>query len=575
MKRIEGKPISPGYAEGRAFIYGVSGSRSIPEYSVDRDKTREETERFERAIVRSVAELEQLRDHIVHELGESESEIFEAHLMMLKDSTFIQKINKRVETELINAEKAVIAEIGNLEKLLMDVKDEYLQERSQDFRDVGRRILKNLSHESERGDSIKKLPSGIILVAHELLPSDTIFLDRKNVAAILTEKGGTSSHTAILASSLGIPFVTGIKDITYHIKHDDRLLVDASQGIVIISPDKTKFDVFKEDKKRYDEAFRYAEEQESKICATKDGEEIYLYANIGRIEELDMVRQHHLHGVGLFRTEYLFLESPAPPSKDKQAGEYRKIMEMINPLPVVIRTFDLGGDKNPLFLKRDFESNPNIGLRGLRFALANRDLFSTQLDAILKTARDGEIQILLPMILGPADLDETLSLIKEAAERENVAVLPKIGAMIETPAAVFEIDEIIKRVDFISVGTNDLTQFILAADRGAPDMMDYYSATHPAVIKAIRHVIVRAAEHDCPLTICGEAAGIPVTAALFIGMGVKRLSMSPVRATMVSRMIRNIRYEDFKAAAEEALTLSDSGKVERLFKSCIDNTSIQ
>jgi len=549
-----GIPLAPGFAEGRAFIYGRPEYVALPKYPIQNKEIEKECARFERALQHSIRELEHLRKKVVAEIGEAESQIFEAHLELLKDPTFVEKVKSRVTQDLINVDHAVEIEIKDLEKLLSEVKNEYLRERKQDIRDVGLRLQKHLQQqETTRFPSIKAFPPQTIIVARELLPSDTIEIDRSNLVGIVTERGGTSSHAAILARALGIPSITGIPQISSKVSNGDWMLIDAQIGTVTISPTTAKSKHFHSLKKKYDDFSSYAQLHESEECVTKDGVRIKLFANIGRAEEADLVPMHNLEGIGLFRTEYLFFETDKPPTLRKHLTAYKKVAKTIKDRPIVIRTLDLGGDKKPFFMTREFEANPNLGCRGLRFSLLQKRLFITQLRAILRANLNSDIRVMFPMVLGAADLNEAVAVLHEVAAQEKITRLPRTGAMIETPAAIFEIDEIMKVVDFLSIGTNDLTQFILAADRNSLEMVDHYSVLHPAVIKAITKVIEKANTCNCPLAVCGEDAGDPDIACLLIGLGLRELSISPVRAARIRQRIRSIRLKEMENMAQSIL----------------------
>jgi len=573
MQRFHGKPLAPGYAKGQAFIYKepLSPPRTVRR-SIDAPRVRSEVQRFEKALQASLRELEGLKERVLTELGESESRIFEAHLALLKDMQFIEKIRARIAKERVNVEHAVQIEIEELEKLLLQLENEYIRERAQDVRDVGNRVLKHL-HRPRAGSpaQLKQVPPATILVCHELLPSDTLQLDRERIVAIVTEQGGAQSHAAILARALGIPSVTGIQGITNKISSGDWLLVDGQDGTVTLFPSKRATTRFVGMKRAYDNEQLQQIRGEFRHCMTLDGTAVDLYANIGRIEDAQMVQAHYLSGVGLFRTEYLFMESSRTPSLSKQVAAYTEVAKLLNGLPFVIRTLDLGGDKYPSFIRREDEDNPAMGVRGLRYMLRHGNLFETQLRAILRASRYGDVRIMFPMVIGVEDLRDAMEMMHRAAEHEGISQLPRIGALIETPAAVFEINDILDMVDFVSIGTNDLTQFILAADRGSLAMLDNNSVLHPSVLKAIVGVVNAAHAKGREVCVCGEAAGDPGIACLLVGLGVRQLSMSPVRAARVRHHIRRSHLRDFEQAANEALGSKDIKKVETIVSRLLIN----
>ena len=555
MKVFKGKSLAPGYAEGQAYIYSSFTSKDLPKQKIDLKQVKLEIARLNQAVHSAIQELETIQENILIQLGEQESRIFESHLMLMKDEQFLTRVKSHISQELVNVEQAVELEISRLENQIRQAKSNYIKERSHDIRDIGDRVQKNLRRISKSGiHELDEIPINSVIVARELLPSDTIQFKRASCVAIVTERGGVSSHAAILASSLGLPMVTGVSNITRKINQGDYLLVNGRIGRVTLSPSKIKFSLFRRKKHTYDDQSAKATDNEFKECKTLDGIEIELLANIGRLNELGFVKEHNLSGIGLFRTEYLFMESSVPPKLREHFNAYRKAAQVLGNLPCTIRTLDLGGDKNPMFLHRDFESNPGIGLRGLRFSLANITLFKSQLRALLRASTIGNLRIMFPMVLGNDHLERAIDLVHSLAEVEKIDKLPLIGAMIETPAAVFEIEKLIKSVDFVSIGTNDLTQFILAADRGTLDMMDYCTFYHPAVLQAIYKVIQVANANNLPVSVCGEAAGDAGSACLLIGLGARSLSMSPIRAARIRERIRRIKHQDLTRLAKSAMS---------------------
>jgi len=566
MRVLRGKPISAGFAGGKAYIYGrVRRDAEPPHYSIAKAEVEPEHKRFHQAIESSVKELEKVKRRVLSELGETESEIFTAHLTMLHDREFTENIKRRVEHDLVNVEQAVVQEVDHLIGLLEEVESEFHKERANDIRDVGQRLLRHLGSESPT--RLDSLPPQTVLIARELLPSETVNLDRADVAAIITEEGGETGHTAILARSLGIPAVTGIADITRIAEPGTTVLVDGETGTVTLAPSDEQARRFDREKTSYERIMSDARSTEHERCVTRDGEPIELLANIGRPEEADDVIRHNLAGVGLFRTEYLFLGRSEAPDEDSHVTAYTQAIERLEGRPLIIRTIDLGGDKIPEFIDRHATSKSAIGLRGLRYSLHEQDLFRVQLRGILKASTGGPVSILLPMVVGCYDLTLAKDIIREAASELGMNDLPPIGAMIETPASIFSLDEILEQVDFVSIGTNDLTQFILAADRNEVELLDDFSVLHPAVLRAVNQVVTTAAERGIPVTACGEAAGNPHVVRLFLGMGLRRLSMSPNRSARVRKIVRETELEQAETLSREALGCSAPQAVRELLES--------
>lgn len=563
MNQLTGKPVSPGYAEGTAFVFDAGQETDIPSYSIEDAAVPGEHLRFHEAVQRSLRELKQLESRVLGELGQNQSAIFAAHLSLLQDESFATRIRERISRDLVNVEHALDAEVNNLCKLLASVESEYVRERAQDIRDIGKRVMQQLVGHSV--GQYAQLPPHSVIVARELLPSETIDLDRRNVVGIVTEEGGENSHAAILSRALGIPAVTGVANATSLIASGAALLVNGEKGVVTVKPSEAAVADFSSLKWHYDEQTSAVAAAESLDCATQDGTRVSLLANLNRPNEVDLVADHHLDGVGLFRSEFLFLESAEPPAVDMQLAVYRQVIEASDDRLLVIRTMDLGGDKLPAFLAPHHETNPNLGLRGLRFALAERTLFETQIRAILQAATGhGNVRLLLPMVLGENDMAEGVSLVRAVEDELGFDSRISVGAMIETPSALFALDEIFRLADFVSIGTNDLTQFMLAADRDAFELADDYSVMHPSVLRAVAKVIESGRAADREVCICGEAAGYARIAALLVGLGARQLSMSPIRSARVRYQLRNSNLIQLEELAGRALASDSTTAVREL-----------
>jgi len=557
MKIITGKPLSPGYAQGRAFIPGA-GRPEIRKIPIRTEQIDAELARFHAALDESHHELSQLQARVQSELGADAADIFSAHLLFLRDRQFIDRVEACIRDERLALESAIQVTVDELAHLLDTTNNAYLRERSADIRDLQRRLLRHVA-KSDTGQ-LEQLAPDSVLVARELLPSDLLEFNREHLVGIVTETGGETGHAAILARALGIPAVTGITNAMQAIEPDMPILVDGQTGEVVLEPVAQRLHASIASKESYERALRNAVGAEDRECVTRDGVKVHLLANIGRPFEAHQVAGHNLEGVGLFRTEYLFLDEPVAPTFERQRELYCRVAAALNGQPLVIRTLDLGGDKWPAFLKPRFEANPNLGVRGLRFSLlASEDLFRTQIRAAMHAATGHDVRIMLPMVLGRDDLREAIAMIREVADEEGIANLPPVGTLVETPAAVFAIDEIVAASDFVSIGTNDLTQFVLAADRNALAMIDDYTVLHPSVLRAVHRVIEAAGVAGKPATVCGEAAADPRVACLLVGMGARMLSMSPVSAALVRYAVRASRLSPLETLARAALN-SDSAQ---------------
>lgn len=556
MLELRGRPVSPGLARGKAHIIGA-GRDAIPHYRIAASVTGEERRRLESALQRGAEDLARLQERVQAELGRPEAEIFDAHRALLSDEQFRQRICEHIDLQQVNAEWAVETTVREIAASLESADNEYLRERAADVRDLGRRILRHLSDDERR--PLEYLPAGSVLVARELFPLDLIEIDRAHLAAIVTERGGATSHAAILARALAIPAITGVVGATSTIPLGAELLVDGGSGVVWVDAPAHEAEQFSQRAQRYDQGQAIAITEERLVAETLDGAAIGLYANIGRGVEAQDAVEHHLDGVGLFRTEYLFLNEPEAPTFEKHRAAYEDAARRLDGRPLVIRTLDLGGDKFPRFLDSHHEVNPMLGLRGLRFSLTDgRVLFETQVRAILAVATSHrEVRILLPMVLGPADFSAARSIIEKLAREEHLRERPKIGAMIETPAAVLTIHDILELADFASIGTNDLTQFVLAADRNACDGIEHHTVLHPAVLRAIKLVAEAGEKAGKAVAVCGEAAANPAVAGLLIGLGIRHLSMSPAASAWVRQRIRTLDSREAETLAARALKCTD------------------
>jgi phosphoenolpyruvate-protein phosphotransferase len=570
MRIIQGKPISPGYAQGRAVLIGV-GELPAPRRIVAADEVEGEIDRFHAALEHSQRDLLQLRERLRSELGSSEADIFTAHLLFLKDRQFIERVECAVRENYVNVEAAIDLTVRELVAILSESDNAYLRDRTEDIQDLGQRLLRHVQRGDAGGPVL--LQPGTVLVARELLPSNLVDIDRGHLAGIVTERGGETGHAAILARSLGIPAITGATEATRTAVSGESVLLDGLTGEVVFDPSPRQLSDFIHRMHRYHAASLQALSEEVGECVTSDGTRIELYANIGRADEVDQISAHRLEGVGLFRTEYLFLDDPHPPSLERQIDVYRRIAAALGGRPLVIRTLDLGGDKRPAFLAAQFETNPNLGIRGLRFSLlATQELFRTQIRALLRLSKEFELQIMLPMVLGGSDLRQAREIIRQLAAEESIDRLPRLGALVETPAAVFAINEVLAACDFISVGTNDLTQFILAADRNALALIEDYTVLHPAVLRAIQQVLAAARESGKPAAICGEAASDPRVACLLVGLGARRLSMSPVSAARVRYALRTSKITALDELAARSLACESADAVSTLINEALRHT---
>ena len=553
MTTLNGSPVSPGYAEGQAFIFGRWSERKVPCYSIARNGIDGEQERLHQAIAESEAELAELQGRIVSELGQAEADIFAAHLALLKDRTFREKVQRHIAENLVNVEHALQQEMADLAATLEEVENEYFRERAKDIRDVGQRVLRNLGHGPV--EMLAGMPPNTVLVASELLPSDTLSLDRRSITALVTERGGATGHAAILARSLGIPSVSGLRGATRTIAPGQWVLVDGSAGTVTVAPTPQQQRHFAVVRAEYEHKAALATQDQAKGAVTADGLRVSLMANIAGPAEVPTVGDA-FDGVGLFRTDYQFLKGERAPDEQQQFDAYAQVLAELAGRPVVIRTVDLGGDKRPRYMRAKLAGKAGLAMRGLRLALGHKDLFATQLRALARSAAHGHLRVMYPMVLGGGDLRQAMDFTREVFEQVG-AEMPSIGAMVETPSALFELPTLASQVDFLSIGTNDLVQYMLAADRNSAGLLGDDSALHPSVLRAIRQVVDVAGQQDKPVSVCGEVAAVPEIACLLVGLGLRILSVTPARGPAVSQAVRSASKADLEPLAEECLAATD------------------
>ncbi len=573
---LQGRGLSPGMVEGVALLYQpLESELTFVNQVIAQNDVKAEINRLDCALATAISELENTQKHFAGDIVTGESSLLDAHLAMLKDVEFWDKCKQRVRKDLIKIEQAVAEEVRELAGMLEGLKQEIMREHSADIRDIGRRVLRNIRNlDDVLPNQLVSLPPNTILVAKELLPSDLLQLDRTNMAALVTEHNGPASHVAILARTRRIPAVSDIKDAVLLLATGDRLLVDAEAGTVTVAPTQVQTARLVARRNQYTNPEPAVAQKQDQKCATKDGVCIGLYANICRTDEAHLVLEYGLDGVGLFRSEFLFLDVEQPPDLDTQYAAYSAVVKILNPRPIIIRTMDLGGDKIPCFNRTENDLALRMGKRGLAFSLTEKTMFRTQLQAILRAAQGGDVRIMFPMVTGVADLKEACNMVNEVVETEQLAKRPFIGAMIETPAAVFDIQEIVKIVDFISIGTNDLAHSILASDRQSQESSGVHSFLHPCVLRATEQVVQATLNQGVGLTVCGEAAGNPVAACLLVGMGVRALSMNPFYAARVCNVLQQLNLEQMEVAVKDALRVTTPEEVEQIIVSILGGTEV-
>lgn len=563
-----GVGVSPGIAIGRALVV-EHRVRHVPRLTLPADRLDAELERLEAAAAAVRSELAAIEERAGRELGTGIAQIIEAQLMMLDDDSFLAAIGKRIRSDRHNAEWAV-KEIGDdLSTRFARIADDVLRERSNDLDDLASRMLRRLCG-VQRMD-LEHLDEPVVLLSYELSPADTAVLDREHVLGFGTDAGGRTSHTAIMARSLEIPAVVGLSGVAEAVKTGDHVILDGNDGRLIIGPSDAVVAEYQE--RREQQVWRRREllAMSHLPARTPDGFEVRLLANVESAAEIALARDHGAVGVGLFRSEYLYLRSWSDlPTEEEHYREYRAAIEGMAPAPVTIRTLDLGGEKD---LPSDFgglrEDNALLGLRGIRHSLHARDLFVTQIRGLLRASAHGDLRIVLPFVSGIEEVREARAVIADVRlqlEAAGVSVAEEIptGVMLEVPAAAMVVDHLADEADFFSVGTNDLIQYLLAVDRSNDAVSQLHNPLHPAVLRLLDRIVRAARARAVPLTICGETAADPLTAMVLLGLGVQELSMVPSAIPVIRNMIRRVKLEEARQALTLAMEARTAREVEEL-----------
>lgn len=564
-KRIKkGIVASPGIKIGKAFVFHGSEVK-IPMYEIQSDKIDEELARFEEALTRTKNEIIDIQNKVSTDQFSDLAEIFSTHIMALEDPMFTGRAREKIKEEKRNSEWVINDLSIELINTLSKIDDEYLKERIIDISDINKRLIGNLQ-KIEKRDMSDIHEDGIIF-APDITPSETALLNRNHVMAFVTDHGGKTSHTAIMARSMDIPAIVGMDDITSYVKTGDLVIVDALHGEIIIDPTESEIEEYIKYQKDVLELERELAKLTNLPARTLDNEEVSIFGNIEIPDEMNIIKSHGAQGIGLFRSEFLFLNKDLP-DEEEQYRQFRKVIDFFSPYPVTIRTLDFGGDKIYSFIKTLPEINPFLGCRSIRFSLKNPDLFTTQLRAILRASAHGAVQIMFPMI---STLDELLTVkghLKETMaqlEKEGIPYDKNIptGIMVEVPSAVITADILAPHVDFFSVGTNDLVQYILAVDRGNEKVAHLYNPLDIAVLRYLKHMSDISRNHSVNISICGEIAGEPYYTMLLLGLGYRNLSMSSKYMYQVKKIIRSVNISECEELAENLLSKTLTKDIEQ------------
>jgi phosphotransferase system enzyme I (PtsI) len=561
---LKGIAASPGVAHGRAAVY-LQKQLDVPSYDVPEAKIEAELERFEQAILETRAEITGVRDKIAGSLGEGEARIFDAHLLVLEDNALLDEVSAELKNTRKNIEFCFNKIAERYIAFFRSMEDEYLRERVSDIRDVSRRLLHNLI--GMQNVNLGQLAAESIIISEDISPSDAADLDRNKLLGFVTDGGGKTSHSVIMARSLRIPAVVGTHDATKRIVSGDHILVDGYEGVIVINPSESrlfKYGKLASERKKRDATFNSFIAEPAQ---TEDGTSIRLMANIEGVQEMEQVKAMHAEGVGLFRTEGIFLRHRGYPPESVQYKEYKAVVEAAGGNPVIIRTLDVGGDKliGDENVKEDVSF---MGFRAIRFCLGNVDIFKTQLRAILRASAHGKVKIMYPMISGLNELRSANLVLGEVKQAFLDAGTPfdpsiEVGAMVEVPSAAMIVDLLAAETDFLSIGTNDLIQYLIAVDRLNDEVAHLYDPAHPAVLRTLRAIIDGGNAAGTPVGVCGEIAGDPIYAGLLLGMGADSLSLTSSLLPEVKYFIRHIKKSDAEALVKEVMQIGDSTEIVR------------
>lgn len=539
MNKYTGKSVFGGIAIGKIMVYEKG------EHQVKRVKVTDaeaEKNRYYEAVERAFKQLGELHDKALREVGEANAAIFEIHQMMLEDDDYKESVEHIIESQMVNAEYAIAQTGDNFSQMFAAMDDEYMRGRAADVKDITERLLGILSGNTESGVDADE---PVIMVAEDLAPSETVQMDKSKILSFVTQKGSVNSHTAILARTMGIPALIGSDIVIDESLNGKLAVVDGTNGVVYVEPDEATLSAMQEEQRKDNEKKALLQELKGKEDVTLDGKKIKLYSNIGNIKDLANVIANDAAGIGLFRSEFIYLESDTFPTEEEQFNIYRTVAESMAGKPVIIRTLDIGADKQCDYFGLDKEDNPALGLRAIRICLTRPEIFKTQLRALYRASAYGNISIMYPMIISEQEVDKIKVIENEVkAELTEQGIEfgnPKSGIMIETPAAVIMSRQLAKKVDFFSIGTNDLTQYTLAIDRQNTKLDDFYDAHHPAVLAMIRMVVENAHAEGIWAGICGELGADTTLTEEFLKMGVDELSASAGKVLAVRKVIRETR----------------------------------
>ena len=562
--RFEGVGVSPGMACARIHVVR-DDLDDVMRYRIAPSQVADEIGRFETALIQTRMQILEMQQRIAESIGAKDAAIFDAHLLVVEDRTLIDEVLRKLETDLCNVEWVFQEVATRYAETLNKIDDPYLRERALDIQDVTKRVIRNLQGKAPK--TFLALSEPHILVAHNLTPSDTASINRANVLGVATDLGSRTSHAAILARSLNIPAVVGLHDITAKLETGQHVLLDGSDGLLIVSPAPETVAHYAEIESRRARVAAQLKELRTTRSTTRDGRHIVLSANIELPEDVEAVAANGAEGIGLYRTEFLYLNRTTLPTEYEQFETYRKVAERVRPDPLIIRTFDLGGDKlAPGTVDITDELNPFLGWRAIRLCLENIDIFKTQLRAILRATAVGNIKVMFPMISGLEELRRAKAVLAECKEELRRSGVPlgekiEVGAMIEIPSAAICANVLAPEVDFFSIGTNDLIQYALAVDRVNEKLAHLYEPTHPAVLRLLKMITEAAHANNIWVGVCGEMAGDVALVPLLLGLGMDELSAGATLVPRVKRAVQSLAIPECRELVEETLKLNTASEI--------------
>ncbi|MFC1646057.1 phosphoenolpyruvate--protein phosphotransferase [Candidatus Omnitrophota bacterium] len=562
---LRGIPAAPGIVIGKAYLFGQE-DYAVPKRTIPENQIPLEVARFEDALINTRREILDLQNRVSKGMGTEHAEIFDAHLLVLEDRMLIEEVISRVKKEKLAIDYIFSQVLKRYADVFSKVEDEYLRERISDINDVGKRLLRNLLGKKRKG--LKELKASVIVVAHDLAPSETAAMYRQNVIGFITDIGGKTSHTAIMAKSIEIPAVVGLETATQQVKDEDNIILDGNSGLVIVNPRQETLNRYQRKEEKIKDLSKVYVALKNVPAITLDGKEIKLAANIELPQEIPSIKEHGIHNIGLYRTEFFYMNRNDLPTEEEQFKSYKYVAEEIKPHSVIVRTLDLGGDKFLSHLQVPHDMAPFLGWRAIRFCLARPDIFKTQLRAILRASKYGNLKIMYPMISGIGELQQANKLLEDSKKELRAKKVSfrddiEVGVMIEVPSAALTCDILSRESDFFSIGTNDLIQYSLAVDRTNEKVAYLYEPSHPAVLRLIKSIVDAGHKAGIPVGMCGEMSGEPAFALLLLGLGLDEFSMPAAVASRIKQIIRSVSSKQAEEIVRQALNLSTSEEVEK------------